>query len=182
MTHTRTLYVIVCGAGPATHLTDMVALAQADGWDTHIIATPAGSEFLDLPALTAQTGHPVRTHYRQPDQPRQQRPPADALIIAPATYNSINKLAAGITDTYALGIAAELIGKGVPVIVLPFINTALAARKPLQTAVANLRAEGVHILIGEGGYEPHAPGEGGARIATFPWLLALAAAKRSADR
>jgi len=35
-------------------------------------------------------------------------------VIAPATANTICKLAAGIADAYALDVAAENIGLGVP--------------------------------------------------------------------
>jgi phosphopantothenoylcysteine synthetase/decarboxylase len=33
-------------------------------------------------------------------------PPADAIIVAPATYNTMNKRAAGISDTFELGLLA----------------------------------------------------------------------------
>lgn len=34
-------------------------------------------------------------------------PHADVILVAPATYNTINKWALGVTDNYALGILAE---------------------------------------------------------------------------
>jgi len=68
---------------------------------------------------------------------------ADGLIIAPATYNTINKLALGINDTYPLNVAAEAIGRRTPVIMAPFVNTALAARRPFTTAVQQLRTRPV---------------------------------------
>jgi len=180
MSRTRVLYVVVCGAGPAGEVGELVELAHADGWKVHLIATPAGRDFLDLSALQALTGHPVRCAYRDPDQPRARTPPADAIIVAPATYNTISKLANGIADNYALGVLAECIGVGVPVIILPFINSALAARAPLVVAVRTLRTEGVRVLLGPGGFEPHAPGQGEGRIASFPWHLALAEAAKAA--
>jgi hypothetical protein len=88
--------------------------------------------------------------------------------VAPATFNTICKLANGISDNYALGTVAESIGRGLPVVILPFVNTALAARQPFQHAVAALRAEGVRVLFGPGEWEPHPPGTGGERIAGFP--------------
>lgn len=112
MTAERVLYVMVCGAGPASEAGILVNAAQADGWQVYLIATPAGREFLDVAALEAQTGHPVRSEYRSPDQPRQSAPPAAAIIVAPATYNTINKLAGGVADNYALGLLAECIGLG----------------------------------------------------------------------
>ena len=35
---------------------------------------------------------------------------ADAVIVAPATYNTISKCALGISDTYALGILMRVTG------------------------------------------------------------------------
>jgi phosphopantothenoylcysteine synthetase/decarboxylase len=37
-------------------------------------------------------------------------PRADAVAIAPATFNTINKWVAGISDTFALGLLNEAIG------------------------------------------------------------------------
>ena len=169
--HRRVLYVIVCGAGPAAAVARLVDLAQQHDWEVQVIATPAALDFLDVPALEAHTGRPVRSQYRKSGQPRS--PKADAIIIAPASYNTINKWAHGISDTYALGILAEAIGLHIPLVALPFVNTALAERPPFRRSVQQLRDEGVHIFLGPGEFEPHPPGTGDTRLDTFPWHLAL---------
>ena len=104
----RVLYVIVCSAGPAGQVGHLVHLAQDQGWAVQIIATPPALSFIDIPKLEAQTGRPVRSQYRGPGEPRSPR--ADAIIVAPATYNTINKWVHGISDNYALGILAEAPG------------------------------------------------------------------------
>jgi len=103
---------------------------------------------------------------------------ADAVIVAPATYNTINKCAQGISDTYALGVLAEAVSLPSPVVILPFVNSALAARDPFRRAVAQLRDEGVYVLLGPGQFEPHPPGTGGQQVDTFPWRLALDTAEQ----
>lgn len=168
----RVLYVIVCAAGPASDVDRLVELAQQRGWDVQIIATPAALDFIDTQALETLTGRPVRSQYRRPGQPRS--PKANAIIVAPATYNTVNKWANGISDTYAAGILAEAPGLGIPVVVLPFVNTALATRRPFLRSVAELREDGVRVLLGPGEFEPHQPGTGGSRLDKFPWELALA--------
>jgi phosphopantothenoylcysteine synthetase/decarboxylase len=168
----RVLYVIVCGAGPAGEVGRLVDLAQDRGWTVQIIATPSALAFIDVPKLEAQTGRPVRSEYRRPGEPKS--PQADAIIVAPATYNTINKWANGISDTYALGILAEAPGLGIPVVTLPFVNSALAGRAPFKDSVNTLRSEGARVLLGPGEFEPHPPGSGGERIADFPWHLAIA--------
>ena len=130
------------------------------------------TRFLDLAALEARTGHPVRSEYRSPDEPVG-LPPADAVVVAPATYNTINKWAAGISDTFALGLLAEARGLGLPAVVLPFVNKALAANPAFEGSVTRLRATGVIVLHGREGHEPHEPGTGDRQLPGYPWELAL---------
>jgi phosphopantothenoylcysteine synthetase/decarboxylase len=172
----RVLSVIVCGAGPASEVGQLIKLAQEHSWAVQVIATPAALGFLDIPAIEAQTDSPVRSQYRKPGEPRSR--PADAIIIAPATYNTINKWAQGISDTYALGILAEATGTGVPIVVLPFVNSALAERIPFKRSIEDLRREGIHILLGPGAIKPHEPRTGGDLIDSYPWHLALAETER----
>ncbi|MEO3811019.1 flavoprotein [Sphaerisporangium sp. B11E5] len=169
----KVLYVIVCAAGPAGGVGRLVGLAQDAGWVVQIVATPSALDFIDVPALEEQTARPVRSRYRKPADPKPPRP--DAVIVAPATYNTINKFAQGIADTYALGLLAEAPGLRIPVVVLPFVNTALAGRAVFRHSVARLRAEGVHVLIGADTFEPHTPGSGGDPADGYPWHLALSA-------
>ncbi|WP_067175158.1 flavoprotein [Microtetraspora niveoalba] len=167
----KALYIIACAAGPAGDVGRLVTMAQEQGWTTQIIATPSALDFIDVPELEKLTGRPVRSRYRKPSEPKPPR--ADAIIVAPATYNTINKFAHGICDTYALGLLAEAPGLGIPVVVLPFVNSALASREPFRRSVETLRAEGVHVLLGPGRFEPHAPSSGAEVVETYPWHLTL---------
>jgi hypothetical protein len=170
------LYLMICGAGPADHIDRMVTLAQADGWEVHCVATPAAVQhFLDLDALAELTGHVVRTGHQRAGQLG--LPKADAVIVAPATYNTINKWAAGIADTYVLTQLAELTGLGVPIVVLPFVNTALAANRVFVRSVEELRLSGVRVLFGDGVFVPHLPRMGGQVMDSYPWGLAVEAAR-----
>lgn len=156
------LYLLVCAAGPAPGAGRLVELAQADGWTVQVVATPSALAFIDTAALEEQTGRPVRSRYRSPAEPRPPRP--DAVVLAPATYNTINKFALGIADTYVLGLLAEAPGLGIPVVALPYVNPALASRLPFRRAVEQLRAEGVRVLP-----------DPGDDVEAFPWHHALQA-------
>src|SRR5215470_4374773 len=158
---TRVLSVIACGAGPAAAIGTLVKQAIDRGWTVQVIATPSALEFFDAAEIEAETGTPVRSQYSKPGSPRSRIP--DAIIVAPATYNTLNKWAQGTSDTYALGILAEMTGMDTPIVVLPFVNSALASRIAFRRSVETLRSEGVHILLGPGGFEPHPPRTGGSR-------------------
>lgn len=140
------LYVIACGGPPAGKLPDFVHFAQGEGWDVCVIATPDGIKFLDAPHLAEMTGHPVRVHYKDPDEPDVLPPPA-AFVIAPATFNMINKLAHGISDTLALGLVNEAVGLDLPIIAAPWPNAALARHPAFQHSVAALRDWGMTVIL-----------------------------------
>jgi hypothetical protein len=177
------LQIIVCGAGPATDVNRLIEAAQARSWTAAVTATTSALPFVDVPTIEELTGNPVRTSYQTPPTGRRALPPVDAVIIAPATYNTINKLALGIADTYPLTSAAELIGRGIPTVIVPFVNAALAARTPFQRAVVDLRAERVLVLSSpDDNWEPHPPGAGTDTQQTFPWQKAFQLAEHAADR
>jgi phosphopantothenoylcysteine synthetase/decarboxylase len=168
------LYVIVCAAPPARDAGRLVQLAQADGWEVCVIATPSARSFIDSPALAAASGHPVRSEYKQPDE-ADVLPAPDAIVVAPATFNTINKWAAGISDTLALGLLTEAIGKRLPVVALPFLNAAQAEHPAFHASIDRLRAAGVQLLYGPDVLELHEPGTGSQRVGLFPWRLTLEA-------
>jgi phosphopantothenoylcysteine synthetase/decarboxylase len=178
----RILCIVICGAGPASRVHVLVEMAQRDGWTVRIVATPAATAFLDTEALAELCGSPVRTDYRSNGESSQRSSAAGSIIVAPATFNSINKLAAGVNDTYALNVVAEAIGRNAPVAILPFVNTALASRRPFQQAVETLRVEGVRVIMGPGEWLPHPPGTGDSRLEDYPWHLALAAIDETAHQ
>ena len=171
----RVLYLIVCAAPPARDAKVFVELAQQAGWQVCVIATPSALNFIDSSELESLTGYPVRSHYKRPDEP-DVLPPPDAIIVAPATFNTINKWAAGISDTLALGLVTEAIGKRLPLVAMPFLNTAQAQHPAFGRSIEELRSWGVRVLFGPEVYELHDPGTGSERLALFPWRLGLAAA------
>ncbi|WP_327130074.1 flavoprotein [Streptomyces sp. NBC_01343] len=128
-----------------------------------------------LDGLAALTGHPVRYRYKRPGHP-DVWPPADAVLVAPATMNTLNSWALGITGTWLVGFVAEAIGKGIPLTAVPCVNSAYAQHPQFPLSLATLREAGVRVLFGPGGFEPNAPGE----KRPYPWAVALDAV--GADR
>lgn len=170
----RVLYIVTCATPAAREIGKLVTLAQDSGWRPFVIATPSALRFIDLPALEDQTGYPVRSDYKQPGSP-DVLPQADAIVVGGASFNTINKWAAGISDTLALGLLTEGIGLGLPLAALPFLNAAQAAHPAFGRSVNELRAAGVKVLLGSEGYEPHVPHQGSKYLARYPWHVVLGA-------
>jgi hypothetical protein len=90
-------------------------------------------------------------------------------VVAPATFNTVNKLAAGISDTLALGLLNEAVGTGLPVIAMPFPNQMLARHPAFVTSIATLRSWGVRVIFDPERYPLPVPNQGESGSTLFPW-------------
>lgn len=166
------LYIVVCGSRPAADLADYVEQLRADGWDTCIIATPSARKFMHTERLAEVSGHAVRYEYKQPDEPDVLAPP-DAVIVAPATFNTINKWAAGVSDTLALGLLNEGVGLGLPIIAVPFPNVALARHPAFCDSISTLRSWGVKLIFDPERHPLPEPNMGPPAADLFPWRVLM---------
>jgi len=142
------LYLVCCAAPPVQYIDELIELLQQAGWRICVIPTPRAASWIDDHALAQQTGYPVRHDHNLPGDP-DSLPRADALAVVPATFNTINKWAAGISDTFALGILNEAIGLKLPIIIVPYAKPSLAAHPAFDASVEKLKSWGVHALPNE---------------------------------
>jgi phosphopantothenoylcysteine synthetase/decarboxylase len=143
------VYLIVCGAGPAADIPTFLTLAKHAGWTVCVTATPKGAELVEVARVSDLVEYPVRLDYEKPSP---LWPPADLVLVAPATINSVDKFAAGIADSVALGLLTECFGVDVPVVIAPNVNPALARHPRFRENIEELRQWGVHVL-----FDPSAP-------------------------
>jgi hypothetical protein len=150
------VYLIACGAPPAGGLRDFLVLAHDRGLRPVVVLTPHAVPFAgDLAELEALSGHRIRTGWRRPGEVWDV-PDPEAVVVAPATFNTINKLAGGIADTLGAAIACEAIGIPVPVVVATSVKGALSRHPAFVASVARLREWGVRVVTGQGD-PPSAP-------------------------
>ena len=164
----RVLYVVVCAAPPASDAHELVKLAQAAGWEVCVIATPEAMHWIDPTMLAELTGYDVRSEYRAAGEAKS-LPDADAIAVAPATFNTVNKFRAGIADNMAVGVLCECLRAGVPIVLAPNVKVVLAEHPAFPASLRELAAWGVHVL-------EQAPQPRGVRMA--PWEAILEAVER----
>lgn len=127
------LALIVCAAPLAVRAPEIAQAAVDAGWDVHVIATPLGLPWIDAGRIREVTGAPPSMDFRQPDQPKRDR--AVAALVCPMTFNTGNKLAAGIADNYAMAVLCEALGAGHPVVAVPMVNANLWSHPAWQRSL-----------------------------------------------
>lgn len=158
------LYVIFSGSPSARFVPALVRAAIDRGWTVCAIATPQGTKFASLPELESLTGYPVRSEYKHPEEP-DLLPRADAVVAFPATFNTLNKWALGISDTLAVGLLCEYTGLRMPVVAVPsvMVGGGLDMHPAFGRSLGQLRDYGVHVI--------HDPQRFGARNVPPPEVI-----------
>lgn len=152
------VYLVVSAGRPVLQVGQLIDLMQDGGWDIHVVATPVAATWIDVEALTGLTGHAVHTHQGLPAEDNA-LPAADAIIVAPATFNLINKWAAGVNDNLALGVLNEALGAGTQIVAAPHVKAALVAHPAFARSLDVLASCGVTLLPADalGPAEPGGP-------------------------
>lgn len=177
----RVLYLFGSAAPPVFDVAQVIRDAQARGFDVCLGLTPTAARWLapQQTELELLTGHPVRSDYKMPGEP-DVWPKADVIAVAPATFNTMNAWALGITRDFIVGVVAEGIGKGIPLVTMPCVNAAYAQHRQFERSVTELRDMGVRVLYGATGFVPNQPGQG--RPKEYPWHVVLDAVEDAVAR
>jgi len=121
------------------------------GHDTHVVATEHALRFVGRPTLEAISRNPVHTDLF--DGVAEVRhvaigQAADVIVVAPATANTIAKLAAGMADDL-LGNA--ILASTAPVVIAPAMHTEMWQHPATVANIALLRERGVTVVGPESG-------------------------------
>lgn len=116
------------------------------GHEVHVVATDAALRFVGRPTLEAISRNPVETELF--DGVAEVRhvalgQSADLVVVAPATANTLAKLAAGLSDDL---LGTTILASTAPLVVAPAMHTEMWQNAATRHNVATLRARGVHIV------------------------------------
>jgi phosphopantothenoylcysteine decarboxylase/phosphopantothenate--cysteine ligase len=131
------------------------ALVKA-GVTVQVVMTEAAEHFMTAVTMQALSGRPVYTSQWDPREPNNMAHinlsrEADAIVVAPASADFLSKLLHGGADELlSLMCLARPLDK-VPLIVAPAMNREMWSNPATQRNVAQLKADGIHVLdVGQG--------------------------------
>jgi len=137
-------YLVVTGAATASRAPELVRALLDYVPRVVTLLTPNAQRVVAARELATIQGNRVVESYF--DAAILPRPPVGQVLVAPCTFGSLNKLAAGISDNLALSVVAEAIGRRTPVTVAPSLNQALLDHPRTSLSLAALAEWGVHIV------------------------------------
>jgi len=140
-------------------LTGSVAVAKAPelarelmrhGAEVYVFMSKAAQELVSPKLMEWATGNPVVTELtgavehvamagKHPER-------ADLVLVAPATANTIGKIAAGIDDTPVTTLVSTALGSGIPILVAPAMHESMYDHPIVEENIRKLKSIGVWFV------------------------------------
>ncbi len=148
----------VTGGIAAYKAVEILRLLQQRGADVEVALTRSARRFVMPLTFSALTGGPVHTSLwvqaseQSPEAPIEHIALAqaiDVLLIAPATANTLARLAHGLASDL---LSTIYLATPAPVVIAPAMNVEMWKHPATQANVEVLRQRGVHLVEPEAGY------------------------------
>jgi len=176
----RRIVIGVSGSIAAIELPRVIRELIRHGADVRTVMSPEATRLVTPETLEFASGHPPviqltgnveHVTLLGPGPGR-----ADLYLIAPATANTISKVAHGIDDTPVTSCASVALGGGVPMLIAPAMHSHMGVNPAVQENLEKLQKWGVGIVPGastEGEEKIASPEEVAAavlhRLGYGPW-------------
>src|ERR1700719_3525860 len=149
----------VSGGVAAYKAAELVRRLQQEDIEVQVVMTRSAQEFITPLTFAALTGQKVITEMFGEESAGANVESAiehiavaqriDLLIVAPATANTIAKMARGVADDF---LTTLYLATTAPVVVAPAMNVNMWDHAATQENIEVLRARGVHVVPPEEGY------------------------------
>jgi phosphopantothenoylcysteine decarboxylase/phosphopantothenate--cysteine ligase len=177
----------VSGGIAAYKAVELVRLATGAGHSVRVIQTPASLNFVGRATFEGVTGAPVLVEEFEPDPARGAFPGdeasdhspishlelvdrADVLVVAPASANTLAKLAAGLGDNL---LTTAALANTAPLVIAPAMNSRMYEHPATRANLDLLRSRGARV-VDPGRGRLASRGEWGVgRLAEPPEILAV---------
>ena len=129
------------------------------GADVHVVMSPEAARYIHPRLFEWATGNDVFVRFSGEVGHIALAELCDIYVVAPATANTIAKIAYGISDTSVTVLAQSFLGLGKPVVVVPAAHYSLLKSPPVSEALRKLEELGVtvvppHVEEGRAKYPP----------------------------
>jgi phosphopantothenoylcysteine decarboxylase/phosphopantothenate--cysteine ligase len=182
---TLNVVVGITGGIAAYKAVGVVRALVLAGHDVHVVPTEGALRFVGRPTLEAISRNPVHVDlYEGVAEVRHVAigQAADLIVIAPATANTIAKLATGLADDL---LGNTVLASEAPIVIAPAMHTEMWRNPATQANIATLQARGVTVVgpaVGQLTGADSGPGRMEEPEAIVDVALSVAASAGSAER
>lgn len=149
----KNILVAITGGIAAYKICELIRMYKRANANVRVVCTPSALHFVTKLTLQNLSQNEVGIEEFSPEQYKPEHisyaDEADIMVIAPATANTIGKIANGICDNLLTSIACAFTK---PILIAPAMNCGMWNNKFVQENVSKLKNAGFTILEPESGF------------------------------
>jgi phosphopantothenoylcysteine decarboxylase/phosphopantothenate--cysteine ligase len=144
--------VVLCvtGSVAAVQCPEIARLLMRHGAEVFAVFSQAAQQIIHPHLMEWATGNPVVTeltgkieHVALAGDTRHN---ADLVLVAPATANTISKIAVAIDDTPVTSTVTTAFGAGIPIMIVPAMHASMYKHPILEENIKKLKTHGVEFV------------------------------------
>ncbi len=153
LSQNKTILIGITGGIAAYKIYELIRMYKKNGFNVKVITTQNAMNFVSELTLTTLSNNEIYTDNFDMKEYKPEHislcDEGDILVIAPATANTISKIANGICDNLLTSITCAF---NKPIYIAPAMNTNMWNNSIIQENIQKLKNSGVQILEPESGY------------------------------
>ena len=146
----KTIVLCVTGSVAAVQSPEIARLLMRHGADVIAVFSEAAHTIIHPYLMEWATGNPVITELTGKIEhvalAGEHSDKADLILIAPATANTISKVAMGIDDTPVTSTVTTAFGSGIPIVIVPAMHASMYKHPILGENITKLEQLGVEFI------------------------------------
>lgn len=142
----KNITIGICACGSPTEPFDLLHALRKEGANTEVIMTPNATELLSPIMIQRETSKPVL--YEQFALPKtydqnHNREKTDLMLIAPASANTVSKVALGLADNL---LTTRILSATCPVAFILRCNPHMYEKPAVQRNIATIKEDGMLFI------------------------------------
>lgn len=144
--------VVLCitGSVAAVQCPEIARQLMRHGAEVFAVMSPMAQKIIHPYLMEWATGNPVVTELTGKIEhvalAGEHDNKADLILVAPATANTISKIAAGIDDTTVTSVASTAFGSKIPIVIVPAMHESMYHHPILNENIEKLKGLGVEFV------------------------------------
>jgi len=148
----RGKHIVLCitGSVAAVRSPEIARELMRQGAEVHVVMSQSAQKIIHPHLMEWSTGNPVVTELTGKiehvalvgEHPEK----ADLVLVAPATANTISKIAAGIDDTTVTSVASTAMGSETPIIIVPAMHQSMYKHPIVKENIKKLEVHGIQFV------------------------------------
>jgi len=142
----RKIVLGITGSVAAIKCPELARELMRHGADLRVVMTPEAVKLITPQLMNWTTGNPVVAELTGKLEHVELATWADLVLVAPATANTLSKVACAIDDTPVTSTVSVALGLGKQVAMVPAMHGSMYSHRLLQGNIVHLREAGVRVM------------------------------------